>query len=146
MAVEKVADGVYWVGAIDWDIRYFHGPAYSTHRGTSCNSYLIMDDKITLVDTVYTPFADEMIAHIKELVDPAKIDYVVVNHTEVDHSGAFTKIMEIAKNAKVFCTEKAVEGLKKQFFGDWDLNVVKTGFELNTGKKTLTFIEAPMLH
>lgn len=146
MTVEKVTDGVYWVGAIDWNIRYFHGPAYSTHRGTSYNAYLIMDNKITLVDTVYTPFADEMIAHIKELVDPAKIDYVVVNHTEIDHSGAFPKIMEIAKNAKVFCTEKAVEGLKKQFFGDWDLNVVKTGFELKTGKKTLTFIEAPMLH
>jgi flavorubredoxin len=142
----KLTEGVYWVGAVDWNIRYFHGPAYSTHRGTTYNAYLIMDDEITLVDTVYRPFADELVRQIKEVVDPAKITNIVVNHVETDHSGSLPVLMGLAPQAKIYCTQRGKEGLEKHYFGDWDYNIVKTGDELKIGKRTLSFIEAPMLH
>ncbi|OAT85211.1 FprA family A-type flavoprotein [Desulfotomaculum copahuensis] len=144
-AVEILKD-VYWVGAVDWNIRYFHGPAYSTHRGTTYNAYLIRDEKTALVDTVYKPFTGELVRNIEEIVPPGDIDYVVVNHIESDHSGAFPEIMKLAPRAKVFCTQKAADGLRKLYFGDWDFNIVKTGDRLSLGRRTLTFIEAPMLH
>ncbi len=142
----KLTDNLYWVGAVDWNIRYFHGPAYSTHRGTTYNAYLVIDDQITLVDTVYRPFSGELIRHISEIVDPSKINNVIINHVETDHSGSLPLIMELAPNAKIFCTQRGKEGLEKHYFGGWDYNVVKTGDELNTGKKTFAFVEAPMLH
>lgn len=146
MPTAEIMKDIYWVGAIDWNIRYFHGPAYTTHRGTTYNSYLIKDNKTVLVDTVYGPFADEFINNIRELTDPSALDYVVVNHIESDHSGAFPEIMKLSPGAKVLCTEKAVEGLKKHYFGDWDFQVVKTGDTVSIGRRTLTFLEAPMLH
>lgn len=146
MASVEILKDIYWVGAIDWNIRYFHGPAYTTHRGTTYNSYLIKDEKIALVDTVYGPFAEELIRNIKEVAEPSTIDYVVINHIETDHSGAFPEIMKLAPQAKVFCTRKAADGLKKHYFGDWDFNIVKTGDKLSLGRRTLTFLEAPMLH
>lgn len=146
MGAVKICDNIYWVGVVDWDIRYFHGPAYSAHRGTTYNAFLIVDDKITLVDTVYTPFADEFIENIRQVVDPTKIDYVVVNHVEMDHSGSLPTIMELNPKAKVFCSKKGMEGLKKHYFAQWDFNVVKTGDRISLGENTLTFIEAPMLH
>lgn len=146
MSSVKLAEGVYWVGAVDWNIRYFHGPAYSTHRGTTYNAYLIIDEQVTLIDTVYRPFADELIKHIKEIIDPSKIDNIVVNHIETDHSGSLPVMMDIAPKAKIYCTQRGKEGLEKHYFGGWDYNVVKTGDELKIGKKTLSFVEAPMLH
>ena len=89
-------DGIYWVGAVDWDMRYFHGPTFGTHRGTTYNSYLIVDEKITLVDTVYPPFAGEMLERIRKIIDPSRIDYIVINHVEVDHSGALPELMKLA--------------------------------------------------
>ncbi len=142
----QIVQGVYWVGAVDWNIRYFHGPAYSTHRGTTYNSYLIKDEKIALVDTVYGPFTGELLENLKSLIDPAKIDYLVINHVETDHSGAAPEIMKIAPQAKVICTQKGMEGLKAHYFGDWDFQIVKTGDQLSLGSRTLTFVEAPMLH
>ncbi|PKM81168.1 MAG: MBL fold metallo-hydrolase [Firmicutes bacterium HGW-Firmicutes-14] len=142
----KVADGIYWVGAVDWNIRYFHGPAYSTHRGTTYNAYLIMDEQITLVDTVYRPFAGDLLRHIREVVDPSRINNVIINHIETDHSGSLPVIMDLVPNARIYCTQRGKEGLEKHYFGDWDYNVVKTGDELKIGKKTISFIEAPMLH
>lgn len=146
MSATELVKGIYWVGAVDWNLRYFHGPAYTTHRGTTYNAYLIIDDKVTLVDTVYRPFAGELIKHISEIIDPAKIDYVVINHIETDHSGSFPEIMKIVPKAKVFCTQKGMEGLKKQYYLDCDYQVVKTGDVISTGKKSLSFLEAPMLH
>lgn len=146
MPAVKIAENVYWVGAVDWNIRYFHGPAYSTHRGTTYNAYLILDEKITLIDTVYKPFTDELFKNISEIVDPTKIDYVVVNHIESDHSGALPALMEHVPNAKIFCSARAKDGLLQHYFGDWDYNIVKTGDELSLGQYTLNFIEAPMLH
>ncbi|MFQ5887714.1 MAG: FprA family A-type flavoprotein, partial [Candidatus Hydrothermarchaeales archaeon] len=142
----KVAlkDGVYWVGAIDWNIRDFHG--YALPNGTTYNAYLIVDDKIALVDTVKNNFYGEMLARIKEIVDPKEIDYVISNHVEVDHSGSLPMIMKDAPNAKVFATEKGREGLCSYYQCDWPFTIVKTGDELGLGAKTLSFIEAPMLH
>jgi flavorubredoxin len=142
----KLAEGIFWVGAVDWNVRNFHGHTYTTHRGTTYNSYLIRDEKIALVDTVYAPFAEEMMGRIRRLVDPSRIDYVIANHVETDHSGAIGEVLKSAPQAKVFCTQKAKEGLQKHYFGDWDFQVVKTGDQLKLGRLTLQFLEAPMLH
>ena len=93
MAVTKIAEGIYSVGVADWNIRDFHG--YSTLAGTTYNAFLIMDEKITLVDTVKKEFADQLLYNISQIVDPKKIDYVISNHTEMDHSGALPRVMHI---------------------------------------------------
>jgi len=146
MTKVKVAENVYWVGAVDWNVRNFHGFTYSTHRGTTYNAYLIVDDKIALVDSVYGPFAGEMIERIGEIVEPEKIDYVIANHVETDHSGAIAEVLKHAPKAKVVGTARCKKGLLKHYFGDWDFQVVKTGDEINLGRRSLRFIEAPMLH
>jgi flavorubredoxin len=146
MAKLEIAQGIYWVGAVDWNVKNFHGHTYTTQRGTTYNAYLIVDEKIVLVDTVYGPFSDELIAGIKEVIPPEKIDYVVANHVEIDHSGALPAIMKLCPKAKVLGTAKCKEGLYKHYYGNWDFQVVKTGDKLKLGKRTLTFLEAPMLH
>ncbi|MCJ7770957.1 flavodoxin domain-containing protein [Candidatus Bathyarchaeota archaeon] len=146
MSAVEIVKNISWVGAVDWNVRSFHGFTYSTHRGTTYNSYLIMDDKITLVDTVFGPFGNEMLEKIAEITNPAKIDYVIANHVETDHSGAIPEIMRIAPNATVIGTARCREGLQKHYFGNWNFQVVKTGDEISLGSKTLKFIEAPMLH
>jgi len=146
MPAVKIAENIYWVGVVDWNIRSFHGPAFHTPYGTTYNSYLIIDDKITLVDGVYEPFAEELLNNVRDIVDPAKIDVMVVNHIEPDHSGALPKIMEAAPNATILCTRQAKAGLEKHFFNSWNYQVVKTNDTFSLGKYTLRFIEAPMLH
>lgn len=140
----KISEGVFWVGGIDWNIRDFHG--YKTPRGTTYNAYLIVDEKIALVDTVKREFAGELIARIRDIMDPANIDCVVSNHVEMDHSGALPEVLKVAKKANVVCTAKGREGLKRHYMQDWDFETVKTGDELKLGKKTLKFVEIPMLH
>jgi len=142
----EIKKGIYWVGAIDWNVRTFHGHTYSTKRGTTYNAYLIMDEKIALVDTVYGPFANELIEKITEIVPPEKIDYVIANHVETDHSGAMPKLMKLNPSAKVFGTQKCKEGLYRNYYENWNFQVVKTSDTLKLGKRTLTFIEAPMIH
>jgi flavorubredoxin len=144
--VEKIElkPDIYWVGGIDWDIREFHG--YLTQRGTTYNSYLIIDEKIVLVDTVKHYLFDEMLARIKEIVDPAKIDYIVSNHVEMDHSGSLPKILEHAPNAKIVTSTKGEAGLSRHYKKDWDFQVVKSGDTLNIGKRTLHFVHTPMVH
>jgi len=142
----KVLENIFWVGAVDWNVRNFHGFTYSTHRGTTYNAYLIVDKKTALIDSVYGPFAEEMIERIREVIDPSKIDYVVANHVETDHSGAISEILKLAPKAKVVGTAKCKEGLQKHYFGNWDFQVVKTGDEISLGERSLRFIEAPMLH
>ena len=142
----EIKKGIYWVGVVDWNVRTFHGHTYSTKRGSTYNAYLIVDEKIALVDTVYGPFAGELIERIKEIVPPAKIDYVIANHVETDHSGAMPALMKLAPKAKVFGTQKCKEGLYRNYYENWDFQVVKTGDTLKLGKRTLTFIEAPMIH
>lgn len=142
----EIQKDVYWVGAVDWNVRHFHGFSYSTHRGTTYNSYLVVDDKVTLVDTVYEPFAGEMIDRIREIIDPSKIDYIIANHVETDHSSAIAEVLKLAPKAKIYGTARCKAGLQKHYFGNWDFQIVKTGDELNVGSRSLRFIEAPMLH
>jgi len=142
----KVLENIYWVGAVDWNIRHFHGFTYSTHRGTTYNAYLIIDKKIALVDTVQHSFAEEMMERIREIIDPSKIDYIIANHVESDHSGAIAEILKHAPNATVVGTANCQKGLEKHYFGNWKFQVVKTGDTLSLGDRTLSFLEAPMLH
>ncbi len=146
MSSVKVLENVFWVGAVDWNVRHFHGFTYSTHRGTTYNAYLIVDEKTALIDTVYGPFAEEMVESIRRIIDPSKIDYVVANHVETDHSGAISKILKLAPQAKLVGTARCKEGLQKHYFGNWDFQVAKTGDTIGLGERSLKFIEAPMLH
>jgi len=146
MSALKILPDIYSVGVVDWNVRVFHGHTYSTNRGSTYNAYLIVDEKIALVDTVYGPFAGELIGNIEEVIPVEKIDYVITNHVETDHSGALPAIMKLCPKAKVFGTEKCQEGLYKHYYGNWDFQVVKTGDKLKLGRKTLTFVEAPMVH
>lgn len=146
MPAIEIKKNVYWVGATDWDIRNFHGPSYHTNKGTTYNAYLVIDEKITLIDIVDVHFVDEMIENIKHIIDPSKIDYVVVNHVEPDHSGGFPKLMEYIPNAKVFCSKNGKDAMKHHYFGDYEYEIVKTGDVIVLGEKTVKFIEAPMLH
>ena len=140
----KLKDGVYWVGAIDWNLRDFHG--YITGRGATYNSYLIVDEKITLVDTVKEPFFGEMLERIKQVVDPGKIEYLICNHIEMDHSGSLPEFVKQFGNVKVFSTKMAQTGLTKHYGTGLPVKTVKTGDTLSLGKKTLQFIEVPMVH
>jgi len=142
----EISPGVYSVGAVDWNMRSFHGHTYVTKRGTSYNSYLILDDKIALIDTVYAPFTEELIQNIKQVTPVEKISYVIANHVETDHSGALPEIMKLCPNAQVLGTVKCREGLYKNYYCKWNFREVKTGDSVSLGKKTLTFLEAPMIH
>ncbi|OOM76861.1 anaerobic nitric oxide reductase flavorubredoxin [Clostridium puniceum] len=142
----KINDTVTWVGKIDWELKKFHGDEYSTHKGSSYNSYLIRDEKTVLIDTVWEPFSREFIANLKKEIDIQKIDYIVINHSEVDHSGALVDLMEEIPNTPIYCTKSGVRILKGHYHKDWNFVEVKTGDTLDIGKHKLTFIEASMLH
>ena len=142
----EIMKDVYWVGAIDYNVRYFHGYSYTTHHGTTYNAYLIVGEKIALVDAVYGPFAEEMFARISKIVDPTKIDYMISNHAEMDHSGAVPDVLERVPGATLVCTKRAVDVLQKHYPDGWNIQTVKTGDEIDLGGKTLRFYEAPMLH
>ena len=144
--VTELTKGVYWVGVIDWAVRQFHGHELSTHRGSSYNSYLIVDEKIVLVDTVYGPFQQQLIENIREVIDPAKIDIVVANHAEMDHSGSLPAVMRQTPKATVVVSQRGKESVAGHFQQSWNLRAVKTGDKINIGKHELVFIEAPMLH
>lgn len=146
MTVQKIAEGIYSVGVIDWNARHFHGHTYSTKRGTSYNAYLILDEKITLIDTVYGPFTEELIDRINEIVPVEKIDMIIANHVETDHSGALPTLMKLCPKAKIYGTAKCQVGLERNYHGNWKFQVVKTGDKLSLGKRTLTFLETPMIH
>jgi len=146
MSIIKIAPDIYSVGVIDWNVRNFHGYTYTTKRGSTYNAYLILDEKVTLVDTVLGSFSAEFIENIKQVIPVEKIDYVISNHVETDHSGAMPALMKLIPKAKVFCTAKGKEGLYRNYYQNWDFQVVKTGDELKLGKRTLKFIEAPMIH
>ncbi|MCP4051265.1 MAG: FprA family A-type flavoprotein [bacterium] len=145
MKAVKVAENIYWVGAIDWNIRNFHG--YLTQRGSTYNAYLIVDEKITLIDTVKSCFFDEMIGRISSIIDPSKIDMIISNHVEMDHSGGLPRIMEIARNAQlVTSSPNGKKGLIAHYKKDWSAKTVNSGDSLSTGSRTLEFIATPMIH
>jgi len=144
--MEKVElkPGIYWVGAIDWNIRDFHG--YSTPSGTTYNAYLILGEKNVLVDTVKAPFYLEMLGRISEIIDPSRIDLVISNHVEMDHSGSLAQIVERIGNPTVLTTERGQKGLEKHYKKSFRFKTVKSGETVPIGHRTLTFVEAPMLH
>lgn len=145
MEVVKLRDDIYYVGAVDWNVRSFHG--YTTNRGATYNAYLIIDEKITLIDTVKAPFAEELLERISEIIDPSKIDYLVSNHVEMDHSGAIPAVMEVAKNATIITVEPSgLKGLQAHYGTQYKYQTVKAGDTLSLGKRTLTFVATPMLH
>lgn len=144
MAEVNLAENIHWVGAIDWNMRDFHG--YTTRRGSTYNAYLITDEKTALVDTVKYPFSNELLEKIGEIVSPEKIDYIIVNHVEMDHSSALPNIAQQAKNAVVVASGRGKEGIIKHYGNNFAFQTVRTGDELKLGKRTLRFIEAPMLH
>lgn len=145
MSNTELAKGIYWVGAVDWDVRDFHG--YSTYRGTTYNAFLIVDEKITLVDTVKRSHMDDLVRRIKAIIDPGKIDYLIVNHVEMDHSGSLPEIMELIKPEKLFCSPMGQKAIVDHFHReDWPFEIVKSGTEISLGKRTVQFIETRMLH
>jgi len=141
-----IKENVALVGKIDWELRKFHGEEYSTHRGSTYNSYLVRDEKTVLIDTVWKPFAAEFVENLAREIDLAKIDYVIANHAESDHSGGLPELMRRIPDTPIYCTANAVKSLKGLYHQDWNFRTVKTGDRLNIGSKELIFIEAPMLH
>jgi len=141
----EIKKDIYWVGAVDWDIRDFHG--YSTYKGTTYNSYLVMDEKIALFDTVKKNFRNDILHRIRNVTDPKKIDYIIVNHVEMDHSGCLPEIIELVEPEKVFCSTKGKEALLAHFHReDWPYEVVKSGQTISLGKRSVQFLETRMLH
>jgi len=140
----SLAEGINWVGVVDWNIRDFHG--YMTRRGTTYNAYLISDEKTALVDTVKHTFSSELLRNICEIADPAKIDYIIVNHVEMDHSSSLPVIAKHAKNATIIASQRGKDAIIEHYGADFNIQTVKTGDTLKLGKRTLSFVEAPMLH
>jgi flavorubredoxin len=141
----QIADGVYDVGVIDWNVRDFHG--YSTDLGTTYNSYLIVDDKTILIDTVRKEFSDQLIDNIAAVIDPKNIDYVISNHTELDHSGSLARVMhKIGEDKPVYTSKMGHKNLPKHFRQNLNYHPVANGEVLSLGKRTLTFLETRMIH
>ncbi|MDD3171231.1 MAG: MBL fold metallo-hydrolase [Bacilli bacterium] len=142
-----IKNDIYWVGKIDWELRRFHGEELSTHKGSSYNSYLIKGEKTVLIDTVWLPYAKEFVENLKSEIDLNSIDYIIVNHGEVDHSGSLVELMKYIPNTPIYCTANAVKSLKGQYHQDWNFHIVKTGDKLDIGNgRELMFIEMAMLH
>lgn len=142
----KITDTITWVGKTDWELKKFHGDEFTTVNGSSYNSYLIKDEKTVLIDTAWLPYDKEFVSKLKQDIDLTKIDAIIALHGEVDHSGALIELMREIPQVPIYCTANGVKSIKGQYHKDWNFQVVKTGDTLNLGEKTLTFIEAPMLH
>ncbi len=142
----ELKPGVYWVGAVDWNSRDFHGYSLSP-QGTTYNAYLVVDEKITLFDTVKDDHVGELLCRISQVVDPEKIDYIVVNHLEPDHAGCLPKLIERCKPEKVFCSPMGERAMQAHFHQDgWPVQVVKSGDSISLGKRDVHFLETRMLH
>ncbi|MEW6267525.1 MAG: FprA family A-type flavoprotein [Thermodesulfobacteriota bacterium] len=145
MQPREVAPGVYWVGAIDWNIRDFHG--YATYQGTTYNAFLIMDEKITLIDTVKKEKTDEMLARISRVVAPSQIDLVISNHTEMDHSGGLPRLMHrIGESKPIYCSKMGQRNLTSHFREKLNYQPVENQGRISIGRRTLTFLETRMIH
>ncbi|MEL1135645.1 anaerobic nitric oxide reductase flavorubredoxin [Desulfitobacterium sp. THU1] len=142
----KINETITYVGKIDWELRNFHGEEYKTKKGSSYNSYLIRDEKTVLIDTVWEPFGREFVAKLKQEIDLHEIDYIIMNHNEVDHSGALPFLMEEIPDTPIYCTGNGKKILQGSYHKDWNFVEVKTGDRLNIGSRELIFIEARMLH
>lgn len=136
---------IYWVGAVDWNIRDFHG--YSTYKGTTYNSYLVRDKKTVLFDTVKKGFFSDLLHRLHNIMDPKDIDYLVVSHVEMDHTGSLQEAIDLIQPEKVFCSPLALKAIQGHFHSnDWPLEVVKTGDTLELGERSINFLETRMVH
>jgi len=144
MGAEEIAKDIYWVGGRDWHIRNFHG--YLTPLGTTYNAYLIVDEKIVLIDTVKKELSEEMLYRISSVVDPAKIDYIICNHVEMDHSGSIPHILDKAPQAIVYASKRGEKAINAHFENNWNIKVVDTDDTLSIGSRTLSFINTPLVH
>jgi flavorubredoxin len=141
----EIAKNIYDVGVNDWNIQDFHG--YSTPLGSSYNAYLIIDEKVALIDTVKHEFADQLLDNISRIIDPRKIDIMISNHAEMDHSGSLPRIMHrIGEDKPLYCSKMGAKNLAKHFPQNWNYHPVDEGEELCLGNRTLTFLETRMLH
>lgn len=140
----QVSQNVYWVGAIDWGIRDFHG--YQTPRGSTYNAYLVVADKVALIDTVKAPFCEEMLSRIASVLDPGSVSYIVSNHAEMDHSSALPQAISALNPEQVLASTLGVKALRDHFHLDREFTAVKDGQTLSLGSMTLTFAEMRMLH
>ncbi len=143
---KQITSKVTWVGKIDWELKTFHGDELSTHKGSSYNSYLIKDEKVALIDTSWIPYDKEFVNNLKQEIDLDKIDYIIMQHNECDHSGALVELMQYIPSTPIYCTAKGESIIRGHYHKDWNFVNVKTGDTLNLGETTLTFVEAPMLH
>ena len=143
---KQITNKVSWVGKIDWELTKFHGDELSTKHGSSYNAYLIEDEKTALIDTVWQPYDKEFVTRLKKHIDLKKIDYIIMNHNEIDHSGALVELMREIPGKPIYCTKKGEAIIRGHYHQDWNFVNVKTGDTLNLGENTITFIEAPMLH
>ncbi|MBR0049502.1 MAG: anaerobic nitric oxide reductase flavorubredoxin [Prevotella sp.] len=143
---KKLTPKVSWVGKVDWELTHFHGDEYSTHRGSSYNSYLVRDEKVALIDTVWQPYDREFVSRLKQEIDLKEIDYIVMNHNEIDHSGALVELMREIPDTPIYCTKKGEAIIRGHYHQDWNFVNVKTGDTLSLGSTTLTFVEMTMLH
>lgn len=143
---KRITDKVTWVGKVDWELKAFHGNEYSTRKGSSYNSYLIKDEKTVLIDTVWQPFDKEFVTRLKQEINLNSIDYIIANHSEIDHSGALPELMREIPGTPIYCTANGAKILKGHYHEDWNFKIVKTGETLDIGESQLIFIEAPMLH
>ena len=141
-----IKSNITWVGKTDWELRKFHGNEYSTHRGSTYNSYLVKEEKIALIDTVWQPYAAQFVDRLEDQIELTKIDYIVANHAEIDHSGALPELMARIPGKPIYCTANGVKSLKGHYHANWNFQIVKTGDKLSLGSKELVFVEAPMLH
>jgi len=145
MSTTEIKKDIHWVGAIDWSIRDFHG--YSTYKGTTYNSFLMIDDKITLFDTVKASKASDMMHNIRSIIDPKKIDYIVMNHIEPDHSSGLPEVIDLIQPEKIICSPMGKKALLEHFHQEnWPYEVMETGKSISTGKRTINFLETRMLH
>jgi len=140
----KISENVYWVGAIDWNIRNFHG--YTTRRGSTYNAYLVLADKITLIDTVKAPFRQEMLSRIASVTDPTDIDYIVSNHSEMDHTGSLPETIDTVRPEKVYASAMGAKTLNEHFRLGQEVVAVKDGQSISLGNMDLLFLETRMLH
>lgn len=143
LSAREVKPGIWWVGGLDWNERIFHG--YTTEDGITYNAYLIIDEKVTLIDTVKAKFADDLIQRISQIIDPSKIDVVITNHVEMDHSGSLPRIHELAPDAEYYASDPAGVREVAAHYGI-EVKGVKTGDSISIGKRTLTFVQTPMVH
>lgn len=145
---KSVKNNVSWVGFIDWELESFHGDDYSIMNGSSQNAYLIEEEKTVLIDTVWTPHRFDFVENLKKEIDLNKIDFIIANHGECDHSGSLTALMDEIPDTPIYCTANAVKSIEGQYGKrGWNFKVVKTGDSIDIGNgKKLIFVEMRMLH